>query len=99
MSFTEFKVKVLNVYTRDLKVDITLQGIHKSATVHHGNSQTNGVTREVTTDFGEIPAVGIGSPYNICLSVLHHNAGFCNDNEIDSIPVQEVTLDTDDIED
>ena len=95
----KFKVKVLNVFTRDLKVDITLKGIHKSAIVHHGSSHTDGVTRQVTIDFGVVSGVDIGTSYEICLSVVHHPSSFCEEKQITSLPIQKVTLDTNDLED
>jgi hypothetical protein len=95
----KFKVKVLNVFTRDLKVDITLKEIHKSAIVHHGTSHTDGVTRQLTIDFGAVSGVDIGTNYEICLSVVHRPSAFCEENQITSLPIQKVTLDTNDLED
>lgn len=97
----KFKITVHHVFTRDLKVDITLHGIHKSAIVHHGHSHTHGVTKHATINFGKVTGVHIGSTYNLCFSPIHvHPPLLCEDNrQITSLPVQKVTLDTNDFED
>ena len=95
----KFKVTVLNVFTKELKVDIKIHNQHKSVIVPAGHSHSKGITRVVFIDFKNIQGVHLGDNYEVTFSVPPHETRIVTTENITSLPIQQLQLDTNGFED
>ena len=100
-SHLKFVVSVLHVYTKDIVVEITIDGHHNSAIAHANPPSTKGVTKFVIIDFKNIPGIRIGDEYDVCSWVKDNPDGnACNvPAKLTNLLVQHATVDTNDYED